>query len=268
MSFKSHLERLVKEGHLKDYIKEENSNNIRARQRQIDEDSDEPEGIINVIHLAPAPKENPQTRIEARRASYNKQVMTVELEPSAKKARTERPRIWFSNQDLKGVQLLHNDPLVLTLKLKNFVVKRVLVGPGSSSEILYFDYYKKLGLKEDDLQESHTPLIGFSSKPIYPKGRVSLKVQTGGASRQADFLVVDVPSPYNAIMGRTWLHSMEVVPSTHHQKLKFPLEKGDGRIEVVTLRGDQEMAKHCLMAVAPGEAKPSQIHMAELEAEL
>ena len=114
------------------------------------------------------------------------------------------------------------------MKLKNFLVQRVLVDPGSSSEILYYDCFKKMGLKDEDLQEAHTFLAGFSSKPVYPKGRISLRVQVGGASMQADFLVVDVLSPYNVIMRRTSLHSMEAVPSTCHLKLKFPLESENG----------------------------------------
>ena len=87
---------------------------------------------------------------------------------------------------------------------------------------------------------------------------------------QTNFLVVDVPSPYNVIMGRTWLPSMEAVSSTRHQKLKFPLENESGRVEVITIRGDQHMAKQCLMAVLSGKAESSQVYMAELnrEAEL
>lgn len=46
MSLKSYLERLIKEGHLKEYLKEESSHNVCSRQRQGDEDSNEPEGII------------------------------------------------------------------------------------------------------------------------------------------------------------------------------------------------------------------------------
>ena len=100
-----------------------------------------------------------------------------------------------------------------------------------------------MGLKEEGLQATRTPSVGFSSKPVYPKGRISLKVQVGGASMLADFLVVDAPSPYNAIMGRTWLHSIEAIPSTRHHKLKFPLENENGRVEVIMVRGDQHMAK-------------------------
>ena len=67
--------------------------------------------------------------------------------------------------------------------------------------------------------------------------------------------MVDAKSPYNAIMGRTWLHSMEAVPSTHHQKLRFPLRVADGSFKMVIVRGNQQMTKECLMAVVPGDTE-------------
>ncbi|XXG51512.1 hypothetical protein AAC387_Pa03g0060 [Persea americana] len=266
-SYKFHLENLVKEGHLREYIKQEGRGDDRPPRRDADNQDSEPEGVIHVIHLAAPPKKSSQARAEARRASHQKQVLTAAPEQAAKKAKTEGVRIWFSDKDLEDVELPHNDALVLTLKLQNFLVQRALVDPGSSSEVLYYDCFKKLGLKDEDLQATHIPLVGFSSKPVYPKGKISLRVQVGGACRQVDFLVVDVPSPYNVIMGRTWLHSMEAVPSTRHQKLKFPLENRSGRTEVITVRGDQRMARQCLLAVLPDEAEPSQVNVTELDRE-
>eukprot|EP00268_Persea_americana_P048669 TRINITY_DN5162_c0_g1_i1.p2 TRINITY_DN5162_c0_g1~~TRINITY_DN5162_c0_g1_i1.p2 ORF type:complete len:440 (+),score=60.61 TRINITY_DN5162_c0_g1_i1:1727-3046(+) len=266
-SYKFHLENLVKEGHLRDYIREEGRGDDRPPRQDADNQDSEPEGIINVIHLAAPPKGSSQARAEARRTSHQKQVLTAAPEPAAKKAKTEGVRVWFSDKDLEDVELPHNDALVLTLKLQNFLVQRVLVDPGSLSKILYYDCFKKLKLKDEDLQVARTPLVGFSSKPVYPKGKISLRVQVGGACRQVDFLVVDVPSPYNVIMERTWLHSMEAVPSTRHQKLKFPLENQSGRTDVITIRGDQHMARQCLLAVLPGEAESSQVNVAELDRE-
>ena len=40
------------------------------------------------------------------------------------------------------------------------------------------------------------------------------------------FLVVDKKAPFNAILGRPWLHAMKAVPSTYHQCIKFPSDKG------------------------------------------
>ncbi|XXG78142.1 hypothetical protein AAC387_Pa08g2147 [Persea americana] len=266
-SYKFHLENLVKEGHLREYIKQEGRGDDRPPRRDADSQDSEPEGVIHVIHLAAPPKKSSQARAEARRASHQKQVLTAAPGQAAKKAETDGVRIWFSDKDLEDVELPHNDALVLTLKLQNFLVQRALVDPGSSSEVLYYDCFKKLGLKDEDLQAARIPLVGFSSKPVYPKGKISLRVQVGGACRQVDFLVVDVPSPYNVIMGRTWLHSMEAVPSTRHQKLKFPLENQSGRTEVITVRGDQHMARQCLLAVLSDEAESSQVNMAELDRE-
>ena len=36
---------------------------------------------------------------------------------------------------------------------------------------------------------------------------------------------------------------------------------------MITIRGNQHMVRQCLMAVLPGEAESSQVHMAELDRE-
>ncbi|XXG72518.1 hypothetical protein AAC387_Pa07g1590 [Persea americana] len=148
-SFQSHLENLVKNWYLRDYIKEDVGNSSQPHHQ---DDDSELEGIINVIHLASPAKGSSQAHAKARRASHRKQVLTTAPEPATKKAKIERPNIWFSDRDLEDVELPHNDPLVLTLKLQNFLVQRVLVDPCSSSEILYYDCFKKLKLKDEDLQ--------------------------------------------------------------------------------------------------------------------
>ena len=45
------------------------------------------------------------------------------------------------------------------------------------------------------------------------------------------------------------------------------MENENGRVEVITVRGDKHMAKQCLMAVVPRETKTTQVHMAELDRE-
>ena len=60
---------------------------------------------------------------------------------------------------------------------------------------------------------------------------------------EVDFIVVDAFSPYTAIMGRPWLHSLGVVFSTLHQKVKYP--SGGQVLEIVR---SQSMARQCLIA--------------------
>ena len=54
------------------------------------------------------------------------------------------------------------------------------------------------------------------------------------------FSVVEDLSPFNAILGRTWLHSMKAIPSTYHQVVSFITQNGQ-----VDLYGSQLAARQC-----------------------
>ena len=60
---------------------------------------------------------------------------------------------------------------------------------------------------------------------------------------EVDFIVVDAFSPYTAIMGRPWLHSLGAVSSTLHQKVKYP--SGGQVLEIVR---SQSIARQCFIA--------------------
>ena len=68
-------------------------------------------------------------------------------------------------------------------------------------------------------------------------------MQAGADVVEVDFIVVDAFSPYTAIIGRPWLHSLGAVSSTLHQKVKY-LSRG----QVLEIVGSQSMARQCLIA--------------------
>ena len=68
-------------------------------------------------------------------------------------------------------------------------------------------------------------------------------MQAGTDVVEVDFIVVDAFSPYTAIMGRPWLHSLGAVSSTLHQKVKYP-----SRDQVLEIVRSQSMARQCLLA--------------------
>jgi hypothetical protein len=96
--------------------------------------------------------------------------------------------------------LPHNNPLVITLRIGNFDVKRILVDQGSFVKVMY-----QLGMGEADLISFASPIFGFSGEPIVPQGKTILPVLAGPINLQTEFIVVKASSPYNAIMGRDWL---------------------------------------------------------------
>ena len=122
-------------------------------------------------------------------------------------------------------------------------MKRVLVDSGSAVEIMYPDLYKGLNLKPEDLTAYDSPLISFEGKTVTLKGHIRLPIQTRSEVVKVNFIVVDAYSPYTAIVARPWIHALEAVSSTLHQKVKYP-----SRGQVEEIRGDQAMVKQCMVA--------------------
>ena len=122
-------------------------------------------------------------------------------------------------------------------------MRRVLVDQGSAVEIMYPDLYNGLNLKPEDLTAYDSPLVSFEGKTVTPRGQIRLPIQTGSNVVEVDFIVVDAYSPYTAIVAKPWLHALEVISSTLHQKVKYP---SNGQVKEIA--GNQSMARQCMVA--------------------
>ncbi|XP_030945822.1 uncharacterized protein LOC115970310 [Quercus lobata] len=149
----------------------------------------------------------------------------------------------FLDEDKVGTILPYDDALVVTLRIGGYDVKRVMIDQGSVANIMYPNLYWGLNLKPKNLTAYSSPLVSFEGKMVVLKGQIRLPVQTGTNVVEVDFIVVDVFSPYTAIMGRPWLHTPGAVSSTLHQKIKYL--SGDQVLEIV---GNQIAARQCLVA--------------------
>ncbi|RVW75218.1 Transposon Ty3-I Gag-Pol polyprotein [Vitis vinifera] len=84
-------------------------------------------------------------------------------------------------------------------------------------------------------------LSGFNGAVTISLGDIVLLVQAGPVTLNVQFSVVQDLSPFNVILGRTWLYYMKVIPSTYHQIVSFLTE--DGQID---LYGSQLTARQML----------------------
>jgi hypothetical protein len=248
---KVHLEKLVSARHLNQYIDADLSDKKEPSQvvRPSHSSGVPSAGVIHVIH-------NPLCSTVSS-GSYGSRIQkATHLRKSFSIIDSAHPApiytvnrgsmeqvISFSDSDLKDVQLPHNDPLVITLRIGKFDVQRVLVDQGSFAEVMYQDLYMKLSLGEVELSSFTSPIYGFSREPTVPLGKTILPVLAGPINLQTEFIVVKASSPYNAIMGHDWLHRIRAIPSTLHQKLRFLTEYG-----IMELNGDQVTAKQCVLA--------------------
>ena len=67
---------------------------------------------------------------------------------------------------------------------------------------MYPDLYKGLNLRSEDLTAYDSPLVSFDGKVVIPRDQIRLPVQAGSEIVEVDFIMVDVYSPYTAIMAR------------------------------------------------------------------
>ena len=129
-ALKDHLEELVQDGRLQQYVRKGNSTKAIALRQDLP-----PLGVIHMIYSLP----------------MLSTVHTIQsnLDPQNQLTPTKRPHeaasIAFDDSDLAGVTLPHIDPLVIELRVNRFTVEHVLIDPGSTSEVMYYKTFTKLG---------------------------------------------------------------------------------------------------------------------------
>ncbi|KAJ8477245.1 hypothetical protein OPV22_020972 [Ensete ventricosum] len=140
----------------------------------------------------------------------------------------------------------HDDALVISIRMANAHVKRVMIDTKSSADILYFDTFQKLGLTDKDLVTLTSTLTGFIGDFISPMGAATIPVTFGGEPRlktlMVPFMVVKLSSAYNAIIGRSTLNRLKAVISTYHRLMKFPTRAGVGEV-----RSDPRESRQCYL---------------------
>ncbi|XP_030941921.1 uncharacterized protein LOC115966935 [Quercus lobata] len=183
------------------------------------------------------------------RKTYLRMVQNVQLTGVMPKiARREGPIIGFSEKDARRLHHPHDDALVVSLRVEDYNMHRVLVDNGSSADILYYSAFQQMRIDRERLILTNAPLVGFRGSRVFPLGAVTLSEMVGDYPQQITknitFLVVDYSSAYNAILGRPTLNSWKAVTSTYHLMIKFPTDYG-----VRELRRSQMAARECYVAM-------------------
>jgi hypothetical protein len=140
--------------------------------------------------------------------------------------------ISFSEKDRGDVQGSHDDSIVLSLKINTHRVKMVLVDTGSSVDILYLNAFEKMRYSVANLKKVQTPLVGFTCDTLYSEGVIEIRVEFRQSphltTMMVKFLVVNIPSAYNAILRRKTLNAIGIIISPAFLKIKFLTSTGVG----------------------------------------
>jgi len=121
------------------------------------------------------------------------------------------PPIVFTDDDFHDLDHQQDDPMVITVEIENYAVKKVLVDQGSSVDILYWATYQKLQLPDTAMVLYDEPIYGFSGEQVSTRGYIDLhtvfREGTQTKTIPIRFLIVDAPTSYNILLGRPSLNS-------------------------------------------------------------
>ncbi|XP_013632467.1 PREDICTED: uncharacterized protein LOC106337912 [Brassica oleracea var. oleracea] len=132
--------------------------------------------------------------------------------------------------------------LVVELRIGDCKVTRVLVDTGSSVDLIFSKTLQRMDVKDYELKACKRPLTSFVGDTTMTIGTFKLPVYVAGITKIVEFVVIESPAIYNAILGTPWIHSMKAVPSTYHQCIKFPTTSG-----TYTLKGNKRLSRTCFV---------------------
>ena len=244
---KQQIEVLIKQGKLQRFVRKERTDQPPQEQNP-QRDNEWLRAPIGDIRMIVGGTTVTGSSKQARK-TYLRMVQNVQLTGSVLKiARRESPIIEFSEENARRLHHPHDDALVVSIRIEDYNMHRVLVDNGSSADILYYPTFQQIGIGREWLISTNASLVGFGGTRVLPLGAITLSVVVGDYPQQiakvVTFLVVDCSSAYNAILRRLTLNSWKAVTSIYHLMIKFPTDYGMGE-----LRGDQVAACECYVAM-------------------
>ena len=93
--------------------------------------------------------------------------------------RRESPIIKFSEKDVRRLYHPHDDALIVSIRIENYNMHRVLVNNESSTDILYYPTFQQMGIGKERLIPTNAPFVGFGGTRVLPLGAITLSVVVG-----------------------------------------------------------------------------------------
>jgi hypothetical protein len=148
------------------------------------------------------------------------------------------------------------------VNIDRWVIGKVLVDNGSSTDILFMKTFEKMTLSQHMLQPPEYPLLGFGGKPIKLTGKISLPVSfedlDNARTETLTFDIVDMYHPYSTIFGRGFINKFDVMRRQQFLCMKIPAPKG-----VIMVFGDQQEARNIEKGFTPGQSNVHQLNSTE-----
>jgi len=131
------------------------------------------------------------------------------------------PSITFTPEDMLLKDNKHDRPLYYTGYIGFTCIKRIQVDLGSVLNIIPKRLLYFLGIPLSRLSTTTTTIYGFNTRSSYHLGKILLQCQIGDLKSEVTCYIIDADTSYNLLLGRPWIHTNWVVPSTLHHCFKY-----------------------------------------------
>ena len=114
------------------------------------------------------------------RKTYLRMVQNVQLTSAVPRiAQRESPIIRFLEENARRLHHPHNDALVVSIRIEDYNMHRVLIDNESSADILYYSAFQQMGISKERLVPTNASLVSFGGTRVLPLGAVTLSVMVG-----------------------------------------------------------------------------------------
>ncbi|KAH7836661.1 hypothetical protein Vadar_004049 [Vaccinium darrowii] len=149
--------------------------------------------------------------------------------------------VTFTEKDLPPEGAGHNKPLHITMKCMGKWVPVILLDNGSALNVCPLRTAYCLGFTTKDFQPSNLGVRAYDNTRRDVVGIIQLEISVESFKPNVEFHVLDIPSSFNLLLGRPWLHHPDImaVPSSLHQKVQLGLAAG-----TLTIYGESGIRPH------------------------
>ena len=217
-SLKFMVEKLIKAGHLRRYVKEPDQEveSGQAANRITIGTSTPTESRPTINYILGGPSDDQyqskcQQKKLLRPAKGKARVNVIHAEGRHKETKPIDGPIPFPPVNPNRIIMPYHDALVLNLYINGFDVHKVLVDPDSAPDLLQLQTFEQMKFSLGMLNSARWILSSFNDATTTILGDVALLVKGGPMTQRVLFSIVEDLGPYNSIMGRAWLHSMKAI---------------------------------------------------------
>ena len=146
------------------------------------------------------------------------------------------------------------------------MINKALFDANSGLNISPLSTLTRLSVDSAKIQTWKMNVRAFDGSQRGTIGEITLDMLIGSVTFPIAFQILDIPSSYNLLLGRPWIHMAGAVPSTLHQCLKFEWDyekvvvHGEKGHPVYTIEGRENMdgeMYHTVELVGNIELQPS-----------